>query len=96
MKRSGPSICAPEVLVACNVLSARRQNKPNVFSADCTRRKPVTVNASDFVCFGVLVRVKHEIDSRARNLVSWFEKSGFFGMGHGTPMAAEQEPGWVR
>lgn len=60
------------MFVACHVLRATHQNKADILQAVYAWRKPVAVDACDFVWFS-MTRVNYLIDPRARHFVSWLE-----------------------
>ena len=66
-----------EMLVACDVLRSAHQNKPDVLLAVSAWRKPVAVNACNFVWFRVFIPVNDPIDSRTSHFVSWFENNRY-------------------
>lgn len=62
-----------EMLVACDVLRWAHEYKPDILPAISGWRKPVAVNACNFVRFRMLIRVNYPIDSGTAHFVSGLE-----------------------
>jgi len=61
------------MLVACDVLRWAHEYKPDILPAISAWRKPVAVNACNFVRFRMLIRVNYPIDSGTAHFVSGLE-----------------------